>query len=55
MCRLSEDEVVANEKIKAQELIQFSEKWNLTQCVEEPTCLDNIQGIPIEILISSLI
>ena len=42
VCRLSEDEVVANNKIQAQELIQFTEKWNLTQFVKEPTHLDNI-------------
>ena len=37
VCRLSEDAVIANDKLQAQELIIFSESWNLIQTVKEPT------------------
>ena len=40
--RQSENMIVAEEKIQAQNLIAFSEKWNLYQCVKEPTRESNI-------------
>ena len=40
--RVSENLSVADDKIQAQNLIAFTEKWNLTQCVKEPTRESNI-------------
>ena len=40
--RQSENMTVADDKFQAQNLIAFTEKWNLYQCVKEPTREDNI-------------
>ena len=40
--RISDESIVANYKIQAHELIKFTERWNLSQKVTEPTRCDNI-------------
>ena len=40
--RQGENRIVAEDKIQAQNLIAFSEKWNFYQCVKEPTREANI-------------